>query len=42
MDVGAISGWGWSEDTDGGCDQGDGVQAFGFKGKGDSKGKEVC
>ena len=39
MDVGAVGGWSWQDDTGGGYDQGDGIYAFAFKGKGKSKGK---
>ncbi len=39
IDVGSVGGWGWTEDTGGGYDQGDGVYAFGFKCKVKSKGK---
>ena len=39
MDVGAVGGWSWGEDTGGGYDQGDGVYACGFKGQGEGKGK---
>ncbi len=39
MDVGAVGGWSWGEDAGGGTDQGDGVYEFGFKGRGESKGK---
>ena len=38
MDVGAVGGWSWQDDTGGGYDQGDGIYAFAFKGKGKSKG----
>ncbi len=33
LDVGAVGGWSWDDDTGGGYDQGDGDYAFGFKGK---------
>ena len=39
MDVGAVGGWSWQDDTGGGYDQGDGIYAFAFKGKGKGKGK---
>ncbi len=39
MDVGAVGGWSWNDDMGGGCDQGGGVYAFGFKGKVKIKGK---
>ncbi len=39
MDVGAVGEWSWHDDTGGGYDQGDGVYALGFKGKGKSRGK---
>ncbi len=39
MDDGAVGGWSWIENAGGGYDQGDGVRAFGFKGKSEGKGK---
>ncbi len=39
IDVGAVGGWSWYDDTGGGYDQGQGVYAFGNKFKGKSKGK---
>ncbi len=43
MDVGAVGGWSWYDDVEGGCDH-EGVSAVGFEGKGKSKdkGKEDC
>ena len=42
MDVGAVGGWSWNDDTGGGYDQGEGIYAFAFKGKGKGKGKGEC
>ncbi len=39
MDVGAVGGWSWYDDTGGGHDQGDGVYTVAIKGKGKSNGK---